>query len=332
MIKLNTFRYIDRQVGIEAFRMLIPSDWKFEGGILWLLDNPGMPAIVGFRVGNGTDEFEVFPNQSFYWTNDLMTTIMFPRGSKYFGNEMRPLENPNSTLRSIVLPRFRYGLKFNIIKEESLPDLARILKVEGKGSGAKIRIEYERDGKLMEEDIYCVVEYYEFDIPSFLGSTKNVIWFVDYIFSFKSKKGELEKNKELQTAASSFRLNPLWYSKYKDVIQYLTQMQIKQIRDIGELSRIISQTSNEIREENMRDYYARSEIMEKMNKDYGHYIRGTEEYYDETQGKNVELPSGHDDVWANNLGYYVLSDNPNYNPNSDKEINNLGWTKIERRI
>ena len=160
--------------------------------------------------------------------------------------------------------------------------------------------------------------------------TKNVIWFIDYIFSFKAKKGELENDKILQMVAFSFKLNPLWYNKYNQIIQYLSQMQIQQIRDVGELSRIISQTSNEIREENMRDYYAREEIMDRVMKERSHYIRGTEEYYDETQGKTIELPSGHDDVWANNLGYYILSDNPNYNPNTDKDINNLSWTRIEK--
>ena len=38
---------------------------------------------------------------------------------------------------------------------------------------------------------------------------------------------------------------------------------------------IISQTSNEIREENMRDYYAREEIMDRVMKERSHYIRGT---------------------------------------------------------
>ena len=161
MIKLKTFSYIDiGGIGNEAFRMLIPNDWKFEGGIRWILDNPIMPAIVGFRVGNGIDEFEVFPNQSFFWTNDFTISMLFPRGSIYFGNEVRSPQSPDSALRNIVIPRFRGGLKLKIIKEELLSELAKILKIERKGSGAKIKIEYERNGILMEEDIYCVVELY----------------------------------------------------------------------------------------------------------------------------------------------------------------------------
>ena len=44
MVRLKTFTYVDKEgIGVEAFRMLIPSDWKFEGGLRWILDNPGMP-------------------------------------------------------------------------------------------------------------------------------------------------------------------------------------------------------------------------------------------------------------------------------------------------
>lgn len=79
IIRFKTFIYIDQQgTGIEAFRMLMPSDWQFEGGISWILNNPSMPAIASFQVRNpkGREEFEVFPNQPFFWTNSLGEYIL----------------------------------------------------------------------------------------------------------------------------------------------------------------------------------------------------------------------------------------------------------------
>jgi hypothetical protein len=38
-------------------------------------------------------------------------------------------------------------------------------------------------------------------------------------------------------------------------------------------------------------------------------------YFDPLEGKTVELPAGHDSVWVNNPGEYVLAENPSYNPN-----------------
>ena len=46
-MRFRTEICVDRTgTGTEAFRMLIPSDWKFSGGITWILDNPGMPATA----------------------------------------------------------------------------------------------------------------------------------------------------------------------------------------------------------------------------------------------------------------------------------------------
>lgn len=40
-----------------------------------------------------------------------------------------------------------------------------------------------------------------------------------------------------------------------------------------------------------------------------------ETYYNPLEGKTVELPTGYDNVWVNNLGEYVLAENSSYNPN-----------------
>ena len=36
--QFKTFSYVDQGIGIEAFRMLLPSDWDFDGGIDWKFD------------------------------------------------------------------------------------------------------------------------------------------------------------------------------------------------------------------------------------------------------------------------------------------------------
>lgn len=64
--KLKKYSCVDRKgIGIEAFSLLIPADWQFEGGIRWVLDNPGMPAVAAFTVRNpgGAEEFDVLDRQ-----------------------------------------------------------------------------------------------------------------------------------------------------------------------------------------------------------------------------------------------------------------------------
>ncbi|MGD9411355.1 MAG: hypothetical protein PVJ54_05825, partial [Desulfobacterales bacterium] len=54
---------MDRQgFGIEAFRLLIPKDWRFDGGVQWL-SNSLQLTQVAFKVTHpdGITAYEVFP-------------------------------------------------------------------------------------------------------------------------------------------------------------------------------------------------------------------------------------------------------------------------------
>lgn len=88
LLRFKNYIYVDQQgTGIEAFRFLMPSDWIFEGGMRWILDNPVMPSVTEFRVFNpkSEEQFEVFPNHCFFWSNNQQLLSMFPPGSRYFG-------------------------------------------------------------------------------------------------------------------------------------------------------------------------------------------------------------------------------------------------------
>jgi hypothetical protein len=341
VIRFRMFKYVDAQgIGIEAFRVLIPFDWKFEGGVRWVLDNPGMPAVVSFRMfnPNGAEELEVFPNQAFFWTDNPTLLQTFPVGARYFGNEVRPIVKPLQALKGIILPRFRgkaEGLR--IVAGEPLPDLPKSLGagtqtqpgVATTAEGAKIRIQYQRNGKWMEEELYGLVESMSFPHRSMFGQFTNTYWYADYLFSFKAEKGKLDANSKLfQAMVASFRLNPQWFNKYNQVIEYLIQRQIQQIRSIGELSRIISRTQNEISDMMMQSYNQRQEVYDRVAENFSQHIRGVDQYYNPVEQKPVELPSGYRQAWTNSLGEYILSDQEDFNPNIGS---NQTWQKMERK-
>lgn len=340
-MRFKTYSHIDNQgIGIEAFRMIITSDWKFQGGINWLLDNPAMPATAAFKVSNpnGTEELEIFPNQMFFWTNNQMLLSMFPIGARYFGAEVRPLANPSEFLQNILIPRVRGNVsELKIVESKQLPELAQQLNagmqsqpgVSASADSAKIKIEYKSDGKLMEEEIYTVVEYLTFPIQSMYGVIYNTNWIGDYIFSFKASKGNLDASSKIfQTMVNSFKLNPQWFNKYSQLVEYLIQNQIQQIRTIGEISRIISQTSNEISDMMMKSYQDRQEVYDRLSTDFSQMIRGVEEYYDPVGQKPVELPTGYNSGWVNGLGEYILSEGYDFNPNIGS---NQNWQRMDKR-
>jgi hypothetical protein len=340
LFKFKKFSYIDQQgTGSEAFSFLMPVDWTFGGGLIWLTDNPGMPATAAFKVSNtkGSEEFEVFPNQPFFWSTNQQLLDLFPVGSKYFGNEVRPIMSACEALKKVVLPRFRSNVgNLQIIKEEPVPELSKAIAAKSQQQGgvisnfdaAKVRIEYTSNGLPMDEEIYAMLEAYSFPIQAWNAVTYNTIWTVSYIFSYKAEKGKLEAaSKIFETITYSFQTNKYWYNKYVQLVEYLIQNQIQRIHNVGEFSRRLAQISDEIREDNLQSWYDRQAVGDRIAEDFSQYMRGVDEYYDPIEGRPVELPSGYDNAWTNANGEYIISDNPNYNPNIGS---NLNWEQMKR--
>ena len=76
-----TYRYTDPMTNMEAFRLLIPKGWHAQGQITWSA-NPALPAQARFRFSNptGNGEFNLFPTQAYFWTNNrLFLTTNPPR-------------------------------------------------------------------------------------------------------------------------------------------------------------------------------------------------------------------------------------------------------------
>jgi hypothetical protein len=339
--KFKRYSFIDRQgTGSEAFSFLMPVDWMFNGGLIWITDNPGMPATAAFKVSNskGSEEFEVFPNQPFFWSSNQQLLNMFPVGSKYFGNEVKPIMNARQALRQVVLPRFRNNVgNLRVIKDESVPELAKAIAARTQEQGgvisefdaAKVRIEYNVGGKSMEEEIYAVVESYSFPVQAW-GSVKyNTTWTVDNIFSYKAEKGKLEAASRIfQTMTYSFQVNKYWYNKYVQLVEYLIRNQIQQIHSVGEFSRKLAQISDEIREDNLHSWEQRQAVGDRIAEDFSQYVRGVDAYYDPIEERQVELPAGYDNAWTNANGEYVVSGDPDFNPNIGS---NLNWQPMKKK-
>jgi len=196
-------------------------------------------------------------------------------------------------------------------------------------TGAKLRVIYTKDGITMEEEFYAVVESFSFPVQSMYGTSYNTIWYIDYIFSFKAEKGKLESNTKIfQTITSSFKINPHWYAKYSNVIEYMAQQKISQIKSVGEFSRMLSRMSDQVSEEKMQQFKARGDVYDEVSQKFSDNTLGIDRYINPHEEKEVELPSGYNHAWCNNNGEYILSDDPNFNPN---EGSNLHWESMNRK-
>ncbi len=333
-IKYKTVSYVDTEgIGTKAFSLLIPSDWQFEGNVNWVLDNPMMPGTVNIRVWNptGTEELDVFPNQAFFWTDNPLVQQTNPPGSTYFGAIVRSPLGPIDALKEITLPMFRNNVvNWKVINEQELPELDQLFKtgtdpttgISYSANAGKIRVEYSLNGVIMEEEMYCVIQSVKIPTQSIYGTVTSNNWYMTYLASFRAEKGKLDsESKTFQTIAFSTLTDKNWLNKYNQLVSYLIQNQIKVIQSVGEFSRILSQMSNQISDENLKDWEQRQSVNDQLVKNFCNQILEIQPYTNPIDGTTVDLPSGYSSVWTNPLGEVVLGQSPSFNPNIGSNMN-----------
>lgn len=331
-----TYRYIDPMTGLEAFRLLIPKGWAAEGKITWS-PNPALPAQARFRFfnPNGSEEFNLYPTQAYFWTNNQLALSTNPPGTLRFGTLVMSPIDLHTAFMQVVIPQARREARgWKIVEEKEVPELATLARgqpvpgVRSYAEGGKVRIQYEEGGKLKEEELYAVVSQFVTDLPGSAFSPPYFInyWYVDYVFSFKADKGALDsQTKVFQTMVHSFTVNPQWFAKVVNVKEMMVQNIIRGIKAVGRIGDMVARAGSSLREDQMRDWERRQHVNDRIVQNFSDNIRGVERFHDPLAGKEVELPSGYGRAFANNLGEYIVTDSPSYNPNVGS---NLHWEEL----
>jgi hypothetical protein len=298
-----------------------------------------MPATVSLRATNpaGTAEFEVLPNQVFGWSDNEMTSSLYPPGSRYFGAEIRQPVSAQAALRSLVLPRYRADVSdLVVVREEPMPALTEVARAAIQPQpglstyvdAAKTRITYRRGGREFEEEVCAAVECYSYQIQTMNGPRTNTQWYVDYAFSFKADKGTLDKLAPTFSAiVASLTVNPVWQNKVSQLQTRLAQQQIERIQSVGQLSRMLAQTSNEVSDMMMDSYNKREAANDRIAQGWSDVTLGIDRYNDPATGTQVEAPAGFKTGWANGQGEYFVTDDVNFNPNVGSTQN---WTQMTK--
>jgi len=242
-----------------------------------------------------------------------------------------------SAFKRIILPNFRSNVrKLRTISQQSVPELAKLVQgqqtpgVITRAEGGMIRIEYQDQRGVVEEEIYGTVSQYITHQPGSYLTPGYFInyWYLDYIFSFKSEKGKLRDHSRLfQTMIYSFRVSPQYFTKIVNVKEILAQMAIQRIQTTGRIGQIVAQAGSEIRNEQQKAWEQRQQVQKRIAQNFSDSIRGVERYHNPHTGKEVELPASYGYAWANNLGEYIVTDSPSYNPNTDS---NLHWEPLKQ--
>lgn len=336
-LRFRKVSVIDRpdMIGGEVETFLCPADWQVEGGIIWR-ENPTRPVTFHLRVFNprGLEQVESFPTLMFSYGGMLGPGTSFPIGSNYLGTEVRPpVRNAIQYIKEIIFPRYRAGVQAQLIGEQELPQWAQAAAAQTEQSpgaqivfsAGKVRIAYAHAGQAVEEDLYCVVQTTSFLAAGRMMYNQNG----ERAHGMRAARGQLDQSTRImQAIVTSVRVNLQWFNKYTQVWQALYQMQMQRIKAAGRMSKIISQTHNEISDMMHQSWERRQAAEDRIHKQWTQSMRGVEEYYNPLERRPVELPGGYREAWINGHGEYILSDNPNFNPNVQAGGD---WQKIQRQ-
>lgn len=332
------------QQPVEAMSLLIPENWKFDGGIMW--NPPGSTCAgtnQGFKAVSPDNKYslEMMPNYMWGFIDDPQLA-QFSRQQQYpeycsFGEPL----NAEAYFKNVFAPNDLGNPKIISIKESS----SGVQSL--KENGEKMRQEMMRYGASQvtfypsginanvkwnngsEAIILCGVTVIETVIPNNYNGTynKSYISAATERVVFMYPAGEYEKaSRMLSVIMGSIRTNPVWKHTVDDFWRGVREKSNQE--HIGNIAIIDAETreigKNAIRkgndnlnamDANMRSWEASQQSQDRIHTNFIKTIREVENYRDDT-GK-VEMVSGYNHAWSRSDGSsFIMSDNPNFDPSS----------------
>jgi PDZ domain len=325
MIRFRPFSVRDPQLNnMEALRLLVPADWRVEGGILWRHDRAILAsAVLRIFNPNGSEELNLLPIEQFAQANP---GYGFGVGSNYLGSELQPAMDPQTFVARIVMPRYRRQAgSATPSGGGELPAVAQAAQAPGMPSqlrAGRFRYSYSLAGKQMEEDVYCVLSY------TSAPAVQSVYWSPEQLYSTRAERGQLDqKTKLMQAIVSSIRINLQWYNAYLQVWEMWKANVMQSIQNAGHLSRYIAGINNQITATNRQAWEQQQASYDRISRRFSEYTRGVETYHNPLTSQPIQLPGGYGRAWTNALGEYIVSDSSSYNPNIGSSTN---WQPLQR--
>ena len=325
---------------VEVARLLIPSDWRSEGGAKWtqgMLRCPQNIIQVSFRASSpdGLLGIEVFPAYSWAWADDPLTQQTTQQSAaNNMGCDTRPLMSPMDFLARMVIPSVRRGAR--VLSGEPLPRLAQTQQAKlssayaqmiqmqllrgVRAESGRVRLSYTIAGQPVEEWMNATIS--TIAAPSAnsqalmnggVAMTANLFSaYAHDIFAVHAPQGQLDQHAKLfATILTSVRPNPQYAAA---VGQFLQGMQRQVNQGNMDRQKIWREAQDYISNSIQQTYRENQVVQDRTAEQFGQTIRGVESYVDPRTNEKIELSGGYSQAWSNGKGEYILSDSPNFNP------------------
>jgi hypothetical protein len=336
---------------IEVLRLLVPADWKMEGGVTWLAAGctSNMIRFQARAVSpDGTSALEIFTPYTWQWNDDPLSQQQGRQAEQMQPAvrpcSMRPVVGAMDYLRQAVLPVYRHGAR--VLQGVPMPQVAQaqnaILRSElaqqiqaGLASGAKadaarLVIAYEVNGKPVEESLTGVInivvrQTYSPSAAMQGGMAKVNSYSVTAgsLFGMRAPAGELERQSQLySTMIASIRPNMNWVNAVQQIELNISNVQMTEAIKRAAIGTEAGHATSAII---TQQYQAQQQVQDRLADSFSQSQRGVEHFIDPASHERVELSAGYRQAWSNGNGEYILSDDANFDPSVTLHEN---WTQL----
>ena len=328
-------------VSLPALDMLIPSTWELKGNVNGNTTEGCFSDIFAMSwealSPDGSIAFQGAPNDSWQYADDPATLHRLNdpnRRQLGLHGKPCPVRKPMKAeeyFRQSILTALPSGS--TVIAVEQFPELNQIARKQlglapndaGNGGGTRTeavraRVELQKDGKPLEGWVTVVVVTHAF--PQGRGAFYDC-HAIDVI-ALRAPKGKLDSNDKLfKVMISSLRTEPRWQSYSSGYIAKLYQMEAQKEATIdaivADFQRKVAQTIMGVVANQQQGSYNSAYAADQN-------IRGVQTFRDPASGKTMELSNLYDHAWLNGSNEYVMSDDPNFNPNRQLSGN---WSQLQ---
>jgi len=334
--------------GKPAYDLLIPKDWEFKG---WVNIGVAEGGCFGdwFSVfGDATSpdnsmELQILPQFTFQFIDDPAGQQQMHTQNKNdvkFGMKACPVRAPmraEEFLRKDMVPKCTKVCKnTNVVAAEPFPELEEMTRHQlgmppaaSLGNAGNTRVEAARlrvafdDDKGEPGEGWMAAAIVIHTMPG-SGRASAYDWHAVNVLFFHTPKGQLDANDRLfKMIAGSIHPEQEWQRWSNGVIVSLYQKKqeelAKQAAIIAAFRQHVADVINGVTANQMAGANQAFLGQDQL-------IRNVQTFRDPTTGGTLELSNQYDHAWLNGSNEYVMSDNPNFNPNGNLSGN---WNQLE---
>jgi hypothetical protein len=316
-----------------AIELLIPSTWDFNGKIRMWGGKDGcfsdsFSVLWEAKSEDGSTKIQGIPNYSWQYSDDPqeLHNLTDPNRRTHTGkqpNDICPVAKPMSAeqyFRQIVLPDLRPQM--TVVSVEPFPVLDQLVRQrnglppadDGRGGvrvdAIRVRLEFQQDGTPMELWFSTAVVTQTFRVGR--GALYDMHAAGQMMMG--APKGKLDANEKLyKVVMSSIQPTPE-YSTYSN--KWIANYYQIQANKEAAMDKIQADLDSFITQTYLHMSANAQRVSDQGFRAADQNLRDVQTFRDPTTGRKVELSNQYGHAWLNGANEYVMSDDPNFNPNT----------------